>query len=98
METALGVGYNLLDRVSCFCSVQFLSDVAQGLVPDCALRVAIRALCRQRLREIDHGTLAANHEAKMKWIEEVRRRESIAEQTEKANEQHYEVGSLLMST
>lgn len=44
-----------------------------------------------RLREIEHGSLAANHEAKMKWIEEVRKRDLIAEKTDKANEQHYEV-------
>lgn len=44
-----------------------------------------------RLREIEHGSLAANHEAKMKWIEEVRKRDVIAEKTDKANEQHYEV-------
>jgi hypothetical protein len=63
----------------------------QGLVPDFVLRRVIRALLRQRLREIDSGSLEANHTAKMKWIEEVRARTTIAEVPEKANEQHYEV-------
>lgn len=35
--------------------------------------------------------MEANHTAKMKWIEDVRNRPSIAEVPEKANEQHYEV-------
>ncbi|KLO16907.1 S-adenosyl-L-methionine-dependent methyltransferase [Schizopora paradoxa] len=76
MEAALNIGYGLLDK---------------GLIPDFLLRIVIRALCRVRLREIDHGSIAANHEAKMKWIEDVRKRGTIAEKTEKANEQHYEV-------
>ncbi len=63
----------------------------QGLVPDFVLRRAIRALLRQRLREIDLGSFEANHAAKMKWIEEVRARTTIADVPEKANEQHYEV-------
>ena len=63
----------------------------QGLVPDFVLRPVIRALCRQRLREIDEGSFEANYAAKMKWIEGVRARSKIADLTEKANEQHYEV-------
>jgi len=63
----------------------------QGLVPDFILRRAIRLLLRQRLREIDAGSFEANHAAKMKWIEEVRARTTIADVPEKANEQHYEV-------
>lgn len=63
----------------------------QGLVPDLILRAAIRMLLRQRLREINAGSLEANHAAKMKWIEDVRSRTTIADVPEKANEQHYEV-------
>ncbi|TDL26084.1 S-adenosyl-L-methionine-dependent methyltransferase [Rickenella mellea] len=70
--------YNLLDK---------------GLIPDVLLRPVIRALCRQRLREIDLGSFEANHAAKMKWIEQVRARATIADLTEKANEQHYEVST-----
>ncbi|KAJ7049972.1 S-adenosyl-L-methionine-dependent methyltransferase [Mycena amicta] len=75
-ESLLQIGYRWLDR---------------GLVPDFIIRRVIRALLRQRLREIDHGSFEANYAAKMKWIEDVRSRANIAELTEKANEQHYEV-------
>ncbi|KAI9060325.1 S-adenosyl-L-methionine-dependent methyltransferase [Trametes sanguinea] len=80
-DRILAVGYDLLDR---------------GLVPDFVLRPTIRALCRQRLREIDSGSFEANYEAKMEWIEGVRARSKIAELTEKANEQHYEVSTSFM--
>ncbi|KAJ7497735.1 S-adenosyl-L-methionine-dependent methyltransferase [Mycena latifolia] len=75
-DALLQIGYRWLDR---------------GLVPDFILRRVIRALLRQRLHEIDQGSFEANHAAKMKWIEDVRARVQIAELTEKANEQHYEV-------
>ena len=69
----------------------------QGLVPDFIIRPTIRALCRQRLREIDAGSFEANYKAKMEWIEGVRARSKIADLTEKANEQHYEVcGKLVL--
>ncbi|KAI5121554.1 hypothetical protein M0805_000735 [Coniferiporia weirii] len=71
-------GYDLLDR---------------GLIPDFVLRPAVRALCRQRLREIDCRSLTANHAAKMTFVEDVRAREAIAEETGRANEQHYEVST-----
>lgn len=61
------------------------------MIPDVILRPAIRILSRQRLREIGHGTLEAQHVAKMRWIEDSRAREHIAENTADANEQHYEV-------
>jgi 2-polyprenyl-3-methyl-5-hydroxy-6-metoxy-1,4-benzoquinol methylase len=71
----------------------------KGLVPDVLLRLAIRFLLRQRLREIDRGSLHANHAAKMKWIEDVRARTAIADVTEKANQQHYQVStSFILST
>ena len=66
----------------------------QGRVPDFILRPVIRALCRQRLREIDHGSFEANYDAKMKWIEEVRAKSNIADVPHKPNEQHYEVRAL----
>ncbi|KAF8160723.1 S-adenosyl-L-methionine-dependent methyltransferase [Crassisporium funariophilum] len=84
MNALLEVGYDLLDR---------------GLVPDFILRRAIRLLLRQRLREIDSGSFEANHAAKMKWIEDVRARTTIADVPEKANEQHYEVSTeFILST
>ncbi|KAL0567564.1 hypothetical protein V5O48_014424, partial [Marasmius crinis-equi] len=76
VDNVLEVGYGLLDK---------------GLVPDFILRRVIRALLRQRLREINHGSFQANHAAKMDWIAGVKARSSIADLTEKANEQHYEV-------
>ncbi|KAJ6494955.1 S-adenosyl-L-methionine-dependent methyltransferase [Mycena vulgaris] len=83
-DALLNIGYRWLDR---------------GLVPDFVLRRVIRALLRQRLREIDQGTFEANHAAKMKWIEDVRARVQIAELTDKANEQHYEVSTkFILST
>ncbi|KAF7376533.1 (S)-coclaurine N-methyltransferase [Mycena sanguinolenta] len=75
-DALLQIGYGWLDR---------------GLVPDFILRRVIRALLRQRLREIDQGSFEANHARKMKWIEDVRARVQIAELADKANEQHYEV-------
>ncbi|PCH36126.1 S-adenosyl-L-methionine-dependent methyltransferase [Wolfiporia cocos MD-104 SS10] len=80
-EPFLRVGYALLDK---------------GLLPDFILRLAIRALCRQRLHEIDLCSFEANHAAKMEWIEQVRARSVIADFTEKANEQHYEVPTEFM--
>ncbi|KAF7305739.1 S-adenosyl-L-methionine-dependent methyltransferase [Mycena chlorophos] len=82
-EALLQIGYRWLDR---------------GLVPDFIIRRVIRALLRQRLREIEHGSFEANYAAKMKWIEDVRVRENIAELTEKANEQHYEVPTKFILT
>ncbi|KAJ3837618.1 S-adenosyl-L-methionine-dependent methyltransferase [Lentinula raphanica] len=71
----------------------------KGVIPDFIVRSTIRALLRQRLREIDHGSLQANHEAKMTWIEGLKQRTTIADVPEKANEQHYEVSTaFILST
>ncbi|KAE9403851.1 S-adenosyl-L-methionine-dependent methyltransferase [Gymnopus androsaceus JB14] len=79
----LQLGYDGLDR---------------GLVPDFIIRLAIRALLRQRLREIGHGSFESNHAAKMAWIEDLKQR-TIADVPEKANEQHYEVSTkFILST
>jgi hypothetical protein len=64
--------------------------VDRGLVPDAALRRAVRYLTRQRLSAIEHGSVTANHEAKMAFVELLRSRDIAIEQ-DKANEQHYEV-------
>lgn len=76
LQSVLNIGYVLLDK---------------GLVPDLIIRLVIRALLHQRLREIDRGSFEANHTFKMQWIEQVRARERIAEVPEKANEQLYQV-------
>ncbi|OCF42963.1 hypothetical protein I317_03184 [Kwoniella heveanensis CBS 569] len=62
----------------------------KGYIPDSALRPVIRQLCRKRLREIDNGSFAANHAAKLAFIQDLRSR-PIATHTSEANEQHYEV-------
>ena len=101
-DNVLEVGYRLLDKVRGWLlpvplnACGLISIQWQGLVPDFMLRPVIRALCRQRLREIDHGSFEANYAAKMEWIEGVRARSKIADLTEKANEQHYEVRVLVM--
>ncbi|QRV79568.1 cyclopropane-fatty-acyl-phospholipid synthase [Ceratobasidium sp. AG-Ba] len=81
MDSVMQFGYNLLDK---------------GAIPDFVLRRVVRALSEQRLREINYGSLEANHEAKMRWIEKVRARTVIADETKKANEQHYEVSTEFM--
>ncbi len=92
-DRVLEVGYGLIDKVSLGRAYEDhkAERHCKGSIPDFLLRPAIRALCRQRLREINAGSFEANHEAKMKWIEGVRARTQIADLTEKANEQHYEV-------
>lgn len=101
VNTILQQGYDLLDRVSTICLVILLGNEStlsltlsgntQGLVPDFILRRVIRLLLHQRLREINHGSVAANHAAKMEWIARSKARQTIADVPEKANEQHYEV-------
>jgi hypothetical protein len=89
--------YGLLDRVSTFLSVHTLRyrltlpEIEQGILPDFLVRRGIRSLCRVRLGEIDYGSLEKNHAEKLKWIEGVKSRSTIADVPEKANEQHYEV-------
>ncbi|KAL5523586.1 hypothetical protein ACEPAG_7759 [Sanghuangporus baumii] len=67
--------------------------VDKGLIPDFLLRIAVRALCRKRLRDTDLGSFSANQEAKQAFVEDLRARETIAEQTDRANAQHYEVST-----
>ncbi|KAG5457756.1 MAG: S-adenosyl-L-methionine-dependent methyltransferase, partial [Olpidium bornovanus] len=64
-----------------------------GYVPDFILRRGIRYLNRKRLAELDYRRdLTAAQEKKMVYIEGLKKR-PIAEHTEKANEQHYEVAT-----
>ncbi len=97
-DSVLEIGYSLLDKVQSADSFTVLAggllpSCEKGVIPDFVIRRAIRALLQQRLREIDCGSFEANHAAKMEWIEGVRARDTIAVVTEKANEQHYEVGA-----
>jgi len=52
-----------------------------------------RTLCRERLGKITKGTVQERHERKMDYIEKLKAREVIADLTEAANEQHYEVST-----
>ncbi|KAI5452573.1 hypothetical protein NCC49_000734 [Naganishia albida] len=77
MDTLMQYGYSALDR---------------GLVPDSVLRPVIRQLCRQRLREINKGSLPANHAAKMEFVQRLGSpQQALATHQEEANAQHYEV-------
>ena len=61
-----------------------------GLVPDVLIRLAIRRMLRDRLRQEDHGSEEANRAAKLAFVEEMKR-SPIALRTDAANAQHYEV-------
>jgi cyclopropane-fatty-acyl-phospholipid synthase len=61
-----------------------------GRVPDPIVRIAIRGLCRSRLREEGRGDVEAQRARLMSWVEELRR-SPIAVDTDAANAQHYEV-------
>lgn len=62
----------------------------RGHLPDALIRIGIRRLLAQRLREEDRGSPEQNQAAVMDWVAELRA-SPIAVQTEAANEQHYEV-------
>jgi cyclopropane-fatty-acyl-phospholipid synthase len=62
----------------------------RGLVPDPLVRLGIRRLLARRIREEDAGDVAARGEAKRRFVEKLRQ-SPIAIETERANEQHYEV-------
>ena len=66
------------------------SLLARDLVPDSLIRVGIRRLLRQRLREEREGS-RKEQEAKLETLVKRLRNSPIAIETEAANEQHYEV-------
>jgi cyclopropane-fatty-acyl-phospholipid synthase len=66
------------------------SLVESGLVPDFLIRAAIRRMLRERLREEDRGSEAANRAKLLAFVEEMKR-SPIALRTDSANAQHYEV-------
>lgn len=63
-----------------------------GLIPDFLTRRAIRYLCNQRLQDISSTSLELEVEEKWKYIQGLKEA-PVAIETEKANEQHYEVSS-----
>ncbi|KAL9931959.1 hypothetical protein V8E36_009274 [Tilletia maclaganii] len=74
--------YELLDR---------------GYFPDFVLKPIIRQLNNQRIRSLEHRSTAANWAYKQEFIEGLRSSE-IAIETDKANEQHYEVDTDFIMT
>ena len=68
----------------------FESWLEKDLIPDWMIRMGIRRLVAQRLREESAGGAVRQHERLMRFVEELRQ-SPIAVQTKAANEQHYEV-------
>ncbi|SCZ88922.1 BZ3500_MvSof-1268-A1-R1_Chr1-1g00828 [Microbotryum saponariae] len=77
MDVVTKLGYDALDR---------------GVLPDAIVRRAIRYLCRQRLQEVKATNMEASVEAKWAYIQGLKQHQ-VAIETEKANEQHYEVST-----
>ncbi|CAG8750136.1 4332_t:CDS:2, partial [Acaulospora morrowiae] len=76
-------------------SIWYESLLDQGLIPDFILRRGIRFLLGDRLREIKTSDLQKNQQRKMSYVKQLKER-PIAEHTDKANEQHYEVTTNFM--
>lgn len=66
------------------------SLLEKNLLPDCLIRVGIRRLLRQRLKEEDMGNPERQQQRLMSFIDELKQ-SPIALHTREANEQHYEV-------
>ena len=67
-----------------------------GYLPEFVLRRGIRAQLAQRINLIKSTSLADSYATKMKYVELLRTR-PIAIETASANEQHYEVGTGVLS-
>ncbi len=61
-----------------------------NLVPDALIRAGIRRLLASTLREKSHPGVEAQRAALLQYVADLKKR-GIAEQTQAANEQHYEV-------
>jgi hypothetical protein len=66
-----------------------------GYLPHPVIRVGIRRQLADRIRQTSSATLSAALERKMGFVEALRKR-PIAIETDKANDQHYEVGTGVM--
>jgi len=64
--------------------------MARGLLPDWLIRLGIRRLLRERLRQQARGSRAARASAQQAFIEDLKA-SPIAIKTEAANQQHYEL-------
>ncbi|KAK4501997.1 hypothetical protein PRZ48_007808 [Zasmidium cellare] len=68
-----------------------------GYLPEFVLRRGIQGQLQQRINLIKSTSLADSYETKMKYVELLRSR-PIAIETATANEQHYEVGTGVLTT
>lgn len=75
MDYLTGLSYDALD---------------QGILPDFAVRRAIRYLCNQRLHDISTASMEEQVDSKWLYIEKLKQG-AIAIETDAANDQHYEV-------
>jgi cyclopropane-fatty-acyl-phospholipid synthase len=64
----------------------------KNILPDWLIRLGIRRLLRQRLREENQGSVIAQRAHLLKLVAELKR-SPIAVETQAANEQHYEVST-----
>lgn len=62
----------------------------KNILPDFLIRMGIKRLLAQRLKDEDQGNVEANQQHLMQLIEELKK-SPIAINTQEANEQHYEV-------
>ncbi len=67
------------------------SLLEKNKVPDSLIRVGIRKLLKQRLKDEHKGNVEAQQAHLMNLIEELKATPTIAVNTQEANEQHYEV-------
>ncbi|CAG8733586.1 9492_t:CDS:1, partial [Dentiscutata heterogama] len=61
----------------------------RGIIPDFIMRLGVRNLLQDRLKEINLDDVQKNKQRKTLYINQLKER-PIAEHTNKANEQHYE--------
>ena len=79
-----------MSRLDAFAVGGSTSLVERDLLPDWLIRMGIRRLLRQRLREEDRGGVEAQQEHLSRFIQQLQA-SPIAISTSAANEQHYEV-------
>ncbi|MHC4945220.1 MAG: SAM-dependent methyltransferase [Planctomycetota bacterium] len=69
---------------------QVIDWMERGLLPDWLIRAGIRRLNRERLKKERHASPSDRLEYKMEFLKKLRQ-SPVALETDKANEQHYEV-------
>ena len=68
----------------------FIQFSERGLMPDFLIRAGIRNLCKKRLKQCQIEDCEKNAEMAEEYLQKVDQ-SPLAVDTEKANEQHYEV-------